>query len=316
VNVQYVKRIGYWSIAAAVLWTAGCAGSAVPAVAPGAGRLPVTAPLASTQGSLIYSGDFANSTITIYPAKGVDPQPIGTITDGISAPERLFVDKNQNLYVSNHASITVYAKGATQPSLTITTGINRPTGIVTGSDGKVYVGNAGTNDVTVYDAGKKSPSKTIAMPTNDQPQNLALDAANNLYALYLAPGSPGSGIVKFAPGSNTGKDLGITVGWPSAIELDRKDNLIALVGGASIEVFPPGQTKPSHTWTLPHSGSFLSFSQDEEKLYVSESLGWPSNRWIIQQLDYPNGIQLTNKILDGTFANNSWALAASPDNVL
>lgn len=299
-----------------MLVTAGCASSAVPAVTPGAAALPAAAPSASTSGNLIYSADYANSTIAIYPAKGVEPHPIGTITAGVSAPERLFVDKNQNLYVANNASVTVYAKGASQPSLTITKGLNRPTGIVTGSDGKVYVGNAGSNSVTVYAAGKTSPSKTIAMPAGDQPQNLALDASNHLYVMYLASGSPGSGVVKFAAGSSKAKDLGIAVGWPSAIELDRNGNLIAVVGGASIEVFPPGQTQPSHTWALPHSGSFLAFSQDEKKIYVSESLGWPSYRWIIQQLDYPNGTQFTNKILDGTFANNSWALAVSPDNVL
>ena len=161
-----------------------------------------------------------------------------------------------------------------------------------------------------------SPSKTIAMPANDQPQNIALDASNDVYVLYLGGGSSGSGIVEFVPGSTKGKDLGITVGWPSAIEVDRAGNVIALVNGESIEVFPPGQTEPSHNWGLPHGGFFLSLSEDEKTLYVSESLGAPSNRWIIQQLDYPNGTKLTNKIVTGYFENNAWPLAVSPDNVL
>jgi hypothetical protein len=272
-------------------------------------------PLAKTKGALIYVGADDASTVTIFPAKGVNSPPIGTITDGIDEPERLFVDKKQRLYVSNRSTVTVYKRGTTSPSLTITGGLNRPTGIVVANNGYVYVGNAGTYTVSVYPPGKTVPSKTITMPTYEQPQNLAFDSANDLYVLYLG-GSAGSGIIEFAPGSKTGKDLGITVGWPSAIEVDRKGNLIALVNGQSIEVFPPGQNQPSRSWNLTSgSGFMLSLNKNEKKLYASEYVGTSQPYFIIQQLDYPNGSGLTDKITNG-LDSMSWPLSVSPDNVL
>jgi hypothetical protein len=331
-NWGHLFGVARYSAAGAALWMAACSGAGTPGAAPGgsasqaatglgpvalqhAPAAPGRAP-AKIKGGLIYSGDYYANTITIYPAKGTNPPPIGTITDGISSPERLFVDKKQNLYVSNNTSVTAYNRGKTLPFLTITDGINRPTGIVAGSDGSIYVANAGTDSVSVYAAGQSSPSKTLAMPTNDDPQNLALDASNNLYVVYLGYSSPGTGIVEFPAGSTQSKDLGIAVGWPSAIEVDRKGNLIALMNGSSIEVFPPGKTQPSKEWAIPYGGGFfLSLSQNEKKLYISSEADGSPLTFIMLQLDYPNGKNLTNKI-GNDLGQGAWSLSVSPDNVL
>lgn len=331
-NLGHLFRVARYSAACSALWMAGCSGAGTPTAAT-AGNASEAATalgpiltqhgparpgraLAKAKGGLIYSGDYYANTITIYPAKGTNPPSTGTITDGISSPERLFVDKKQNLYVSNNTSVTAYKRGKTSPFLTITNGIDRPTGIVAGSDGSIYVANAGTDSVSVYPKGKATPSKTLTMPTNDDPQNLALDASNNVYVNYLGYSSPGTGIIKFPAGSTQGKDLGIVVGWPSAIEVDRKGNLIALIDGSSLEVFPPGKTQPSKQWAVPYDGGFfLSLSQDEKKLYVSsEAAGSPLD-FIMLQLDYPNGKSLTNKI-SNDLGQGAWSLTVSPDNVL
>ncbi|MGA7355149.1 MAG: hypothetical protein WBW76_06945 [Candidatus Cybelea sp.] len=331
-NLRHLCRFSGYLAACWALWMAGCSGAGTPTItstgnaseaATGLGPiLAQHAPAApgrvraKMKGGLIYSGDYYANTITIYPAKGVNPPPIGTITNGISSPERLFVDKKQNLYVSNNTSVTAYKRGKTSPFLTITDGINRPTGIVAGSDGSIYVANAGTDSVSIYPKGKSTPSKTLTMPTNDDPQNLALDASNNLYVIYLGYGSPGTGIVEFPAGSAQGKDLGIAVGWPSAIEVDRKGNLIALIDGSSIEVFPPGKTQPSKEWAVPYDGGFfLSLSQDEKKLYISSEAAGSPLSFIMLQLDYPNGKGLTNKI-SSDLGQGAWSLSVSPDNVL
>lgn len=331
-NLGHLFRVARHTAVCSALWVAGCSGSGTPSVTSGGnaseaatGLGPIQAQRApalpgrvpkQTKGGLIYSGDFYANTITIYPAKGLNPPPIGTITNGINEPERLFVDRKQNLYVSNHTTVTAYKQGKTSPFLTITDGLNRPTGIVAGSDGSIYVGNAGTDSVSVYPYGKSSPSKTLTMPAYDEPQNLALDASNNVYVLYLGYSSPGSGIVEFPAGSTQGKDLGITVGWPSAIEVDRKGNIIALVNGSSIEVFPPGKTQPSKQWSVPNDGGFfLSLSKNEKKLYVSEEVPGTNLYFIMLQLDYPNGKGLTDKITND-LGQGAWLLSVSPDNVL
>src|SRR5579871_6149564 len=70
---------------------------------------------------LIYWGNFDNNTITIYSSKGVNGKEKGQITTGLSEPERLFVDKQLNVYATNpgNNTITAYKPGQTSPSLTI-----------------------------------------------------------------------------------------------------------------------------------------------------------------------------------------------------
>jgi hypothetical protein len=68
---------------------------------------------------VIYSGNYDDSTITIYPSKGTNPPPIGTISTGLTSPERLFVDKNLKLYTTDEGSptsIVVYKPARRRPA--------------------------------------------------------------------------------------------------------------------------------------------------------------------------------------------------------
>ena len=256
---------------------------------------------------LMYWGNFNYSTITIYSNKGVNGKELGQITTGLSSPERLFVDKKHNVYATNlgNNTITAYKPGATSPFLTISSGVNTPTGLTVDAAGTIYCANVGNNTITVYPVGQTTPSLTISVPSS--PEYLATDASDNLYA------SVGLEVLEFAPGSTNGKNLGLAVGSPAAVEVDRKGNLIVLDQSTDeIDYIPAGQTQPSKQISVTSGFPFaLSLSANEKELYVSVEAN--SGPFIIQNVAYPKGSALTNK-----FTNNGgdWPIAVSPDNAL
>ena len=280
---------------------------------PGAHGAGWLGPMAMVGKNVLYWGDFNTNSITIFPLKGINPKPIGQITTGLSNPERLFVDKNLNLYATNlgNGTVVVYKPGTTTPSLTISSGVSSPTGLVVGADGKVYCANVGNDTVTEYPKGKTAPSLTLAMGALS-PENLAVDHANNLYVSYLG-GPRGSGVMEFASGSTTGTDLGLNIGTAGAIEVDLSGNIILVDASVpSIDVFPAGQTNPSKKIPSPAGSPFeLSLSKSEKMLYAS--IDNASARFIIQDVAYPNGTTLKNKIDN---AVDQWPVAVSPDNAL
>lgn len=256
---------------------------------------------------VFYWADFDTNTINVYKHKGMNPEEIGQITDGIDEPERLFVDGSDNLWVTNlgNDTITEYAPGTTSPSFTISSGVANPTGLVVDSEGTVYCANVNNNTVTEYPSGQTSPSLTISMSTS--PEYLATDASDNLYV------STGLGVWKFPPGSTSGSELSLVIGSPSGIEVDKSGDIIVIDSSAlTIDVFPPGQSTPSKRISdSPDDPFALSLTRSEERLYVSSIDG--TGNFIVQELNYPNGTTFTNKL---TTNGGLWPIAVSPDNVL
>jgi hypothetical protein len=256
---------------------------------------------------LFYWADFDTNTVTVYKRLGsANPKEVGTITSDIDEPERLFVDGSKNLWVSNlgNDTITEYARGATSPKFTISTDISNPTGLTVDSKGTVYVANVGNSTITEYPKGASSPSLTIS---SDFPEYLATDSSNNLYVSTL-----GSGVWEYPNGSSTGTDLNLSVGAPYGIEVDKAGNIIITdTDSSTIDVFPPGQTSPSEEISDSNVPFALSLAKNEKKLYASgETTG---GSFVIQQLDYPKGTTLTDKITTGA---GDWPIAVSPDNAL
>jgi hypothetical protein len=277
--------------------------------AVGAGWLSAAAKAGS---HVIYSGSYNNSTITIYPSKGTNPAPIGTISTGLTNPERLFVDKNLKLYTTDEGSstsIVVYNPGKTSPSSIITDGVNFPTGITVGADGTVYCANTGNSTVTEYPKGKKTPSLTISL-NSETPENLAVDGSNNLYIQYLG-GTLGSGVIEVPPGQTSGTDLNLVIGSASALSVDKAGNIVIIdQGSSSLDVYPAGQTTPSKTIALGGFPFEMSMNQAEKQVYVSNDIGTPFE---IQIVDYPNLKKVKAKI-NPTLGD--WPLAVAPDNAL
>jgi hypothetical protein len=266
-----------------------------------------TSPQAATGKGLIYWADYDTGTITIYSAKGKNGKKEGSITTGLSHPERLFVDEKGNLYATNFGNdtITAYKPGATSPFLVIRDGVDSPTGLTVDADGTVYCANVGNNTITAYKRGKIVPSLTISFTnTPAYPEYLATDKSDNLYA------SVGSEVVEFPKGSTSGTNLGLDISSPAGLEVDKSGNVIVADGNSTINYFPPGAMKPSKK--ISASGAFaLSLSKDEKELYVSR-IKFGSD-FIIQSVAYPNGSILVDKL---TTNAGDWPLAVSPDNAL
>jgi hypothetical protein len=261
------------------------------------------------KGNLIYWGDYDNNTIDIFSAKGSNPPMKGQITSGLSNPERLFVDAKLNVYATNigtgDGDITAYKRGGTTPFLTISDGVDRPTGLTVDAAGTVYCANVGNDTVTEYPKGQTSPSLTISMSAS--PEYLAIDSSDDLYV------STGLGVTEYGPGSTTGKNLGLDIGSPGALEVDKSGNIIIIDASAdTIDVFPAGQTSPSKKISVTSGGAFaLSLNKKENAVYVSVEV---TGGFIVQDLPYPNGTALTSKLT--TITDGDWPIAASPDAVL
>ncbi|HLY01149.1 MAG TPA: hypothetical protein VKR56_01485 [Candidatus Cybelea sp.] len=261
-------------------------------------------PDAKKSKNLIYWGDYDTNTIAIYSAKGENGKEEGSITTGLSNPERLFVDAKGNVYATNlgNSTITAYKPGATSPFLTISDGVDRPTGLTVDVAGNVYCANVGNDTITVYKRGKTSPSLTISVP-GGSPQYLATDKSDNLYA------SVGSEVIEFPQGSTSGTNLGLAVTSPGGLEVDKLGDIIVIDGESTIDYFPAGETEPSKQISAPYAFG-LSLSKNEKELYVSLESGADFD---VDSVAYPNGSTLAAKL---TTDAGDWPVAASPDNAL
>jgi hypothetical protein len=163
--------------------------------------------------------------------------------------------------------------------------------------GTIYCANVGNDTITVYPIGQTTPSLTISYFA----EYLATDKEDNLYAA-------GSGVEEFAPGSSTGKNLGLPA-YPGALEVDRSGNLIVLYGNV-VEYFPAGSTSPSNEISVSGSPFALSLSKNEKHLYVSTEVSVPFD---IQSIAYPKGTSFSNKLTAGA---GQWPFAVSPDAAL
>lgn len=221
------------AIAAALV--AGC--STNPAAAPSpvpatgdalAGRAGWLSPQAKAGKHLLYVADQFGQTVYIFPQKGNNPAPIGAITDGIAAPDGLFVDGRGALYVCNFGAgtVTVYPRGATSPSRTLTGAGVAPIDVVVGRDGTVYVADfaEGQNGhVFEYAHGSTTPTTTISLAA--YPEGLALDHSNNLFVAYQKTPNAGT-VLEFQGGSTQGRDLDLPVELVGGAAMDSHDNLL------------------------------------------------------------------------------------------
>jgi hypothetical protein len=255
----------------------------------------------------VYIADENGQAVYIFPQKGNNQAPIGMITAGVLAPNGLFVDKSDKLYVCNFGggTVTVYNHGSITPSLTLT-GAGSAIDVVVGRDGTVYVsnwdsGNAGT--LLEYPKGQSSPSVTIDI--NGAPEGLALDSTNNLYVAYNDNSSFDGEVLKFAPGATVGTNLGIHVGYVGGATMDSQGDLLLVDQNIpGVEVFPPGATQPSKQYKGFSLAFDVALTKGDTKLWVTDPNA------IVDELTYPGGT-ITNTI--SNTIKSSFGVATSPD---
>jgi hypothetical protein len=265
--------------AAAILLT-GCSGggsgiSALPgsprttAAASIASALPASKAGNSCPKARVYVANYGYGEILMYGTNwAANPAPCGRITTGVFSPAGIWLSAAGTLYVSDFKwdRITEYKRGAVTPSRTLFTQY-APWYAYAGADGTVYssepvTGNQGTQ-VEVFAPGATTATRTISVP---YPWGLATDSANNLYVVS-SPFTGAARILKYAPGSTTGVDIGISLAQGGVGLLITKDGRL-IVGSDSIEIFPPGATTPSRSIASNYAYQF-SLNSDQTRLYVA-----------------------------------------------
>jgi hypothetical protein len=221
-------------------------GTSIPVPPSGPKRAGWLSPGAKVPGQrLLYLSEEYASDVLIYPEKGSLQSPTGKITAGVSDPWGLYVDKYRSLYVANQYenTVTVYPSGSTTPGLTYSKDLSRPLYTIVDRYGNVFVGNANNGTVVEYRGGITNRDKVIQTPGSEV-DGMDFDQQGNLYVAYRS-GSGGS-IEEFAPGSSTGTILGMALDQPQGVIVDSSGNILVVESGyGRVDVFPPGQQKPS-----------------------------------------------------------------------
>jgi len=240
---------------------------------------------------LVYVSDENQQAVWIFPQFGVNQAPIGEITSGVAAPNGLFVDANGKLYVCNFGggTVTEYRRGATTPDRTLKNA-GSAIDVVVGLDGWVYVSDwdSGTNGRLLEYAPKQTnPAHIIAV--NGAPEGLALDQSNNLYMSYNDATNGDGEVLKFAPGSLVGTNLGIHIGYSGGATLDSSQNLVLVDQNVpGVDIFPPGATKPSRQIKGFALAFDIALTAGDDRLWVTDPLT------PVVETRYPNGRQINS----------------------
>jgi hypothetical protein len=299
---------------------AACAGTQAPAsapVVPGVLAPPASAahrgwlsPQAKAGKHLLYIADQFGQTVYIFPQKGKNPAPIGAITEGVAAPDGLFVDRHNTLYVCNFgaATITEYPLGVTSPSKTLTGAGVSALDVAVGRDGTVYVADfaEGANGhVFEYAHGSTTPTTTIDLA--GYPEGLALDRNDNLFVAYQAMPNAGT-VLEYAKGSTQGTDLQLPIVLVGGAAIDAQGNLLVVDQSnpnPHVDVFAPGSKVPTIIGGFDLAFD-IALNKSNARLYVSRV----QNPAFVYEVAYPKGTivqQLSNTI------QTAYGVATSPD---
>jgi hypothetical protein len=276
------KELAFLAMGAGMLASTACAttvpqsfvldSNAVPKPSPTLLTHPNVAPKprgwvrkATGRGSLIYVA--ANDEVLIYPERGNDPAPIGTITDGVDGAYGLFVDGRGDLYVANQSTITAYRPGSVDPYITYADAY-RPLYIVLDHAGELYAANQ-NGSISEYAPRHTSPDRVL--PSHGvEADGINVDAADNLYVAYRKRNGEGS-IEEFKPHAKRGRILGMVLDQPQALQLDRAGNILVVETGTRecIDVFPPGTTTPSQIIRVTFGVNQIALRESENYIYLS-----------------------------------------------
>jgi hypothetical protein len=230
-------------------------------------------PAAALGTYLIYGA--TGDHVTLFPKRGFNPQPVGELSEGVTAAYGLFVDRDKDLYVTNWIGnkVCVYPRGAAAPKITYSNGLDRPLYAVADAH-NVYVGNANNGKIVVFQKGSTTPIATFTT-FGVEVDGLAFDKAGDLYAAYRRSDDRNNGGVEyFRPPSSQGTDLGINVTAPQGIVVDDAGNLLLAEteGADRVDIFPPGATTPSAVALIPETPTQIQLGRRDRMLYIS-SLG-------------------------------------------
>jgi sugar lactone lactonase YvrE len=242
-----------------------------------------------------YHGDV--DSVTIY-AAGVngDTAPIATISGSntrLSAPARVAVDVNGNIYVTNPPdnTVTIYAPGSSgnvAPSNIISgfdTRLDFPVGLALDANANVYVANFDENNgssIVEYAAGSTGDATPIAVVTEGllSPFGIAVDGSGKLYVADVDNMS----VDIYTPGEHGAFSLSASqqASVPVAVALDTNANVYVVEQGDALAV-----VDQENDLNLPDLDAYLVFEGGTNLSTVLETVSGPS-----VNLGQPTGIAL------------------------
>src|SRR5215469_15239060 len=152
----------------------------------------------------LYIADEYDNQIDIFPSMGRNQSQVGTITAGVDLPYGIWFDRGtQSLYVANQSNNTVT--------------VDRY--------GDLFVSNANDGTVVEYLAGSTNVYQVLQTP-GVEADGMAFDHQGHLYVAYRTCPSGDGSIEKFAPGSNQGRVIGMTLSDPQGVTVDYKGDII------------------------------------------------------------------------------------------
>ena len=231
---------------------------------------------------LAYVCNLGAGEVDVFRQHGKNQQPIATITNGILGPGGLTTDRKGNLYVADEGpiggtwTVQVYAPGATSPTKSYTTDLSSPTDTAVAKDGTIYIANfngLSNGWVTVYPKGNVLKEYRLSDFSGGAPLSVALDKKENLYVLYDV--NNGSAVNEYSPGGKTGTNLNLAFSSGGGIQVDPAGNILVAqqLNPSEILIFPPGQTQPSKSISMPGGGEPFNFALNHKSkvLFAAES---------------------------------------------
>ncbi|MEO9098252.1 MAG: hypothetical protein ABI346_08745 [Candidatus Baltobacteraceae bacterium] len=226
----------------------------------------------ANKNGLLFVANEAASSINIYP-KNKSTTKIGSITNGVSGPDGVGVDSLGNVYETNLNSGTVnmYTPPFTGGPATVYSPGGSPVAVAIGTDGSLYTTDYSNSRLTEYPPNSTVASNVCALPGNGE--GVALDSANNLYVAFNSATTGTGQVEMFAPGAGCTptSNLGINVGFAGGVTFDSSGNLLFEDQFVGVEVYPPGSTSPSQTFTGFVDPFSLAFGVLQRRLYVGDA---------------------------------------------
>ncbi len=247
---------------------------------------------------ILFVADETNNTVEMYDPKTANPSPEGSITDDLSVPIQVAVDKKSTLYVANlgNNTITEYPKGSSTPSVTLSTGLDAPYGLAVDSKGDVFASNLDNNTVVGYKPGGTSPFETISFSSEGQAVGMGTDGKDNLWVACDTTNA----VFEIAAGTSTPVNAGLSgVEGPINVSFGKADQMfVSNFGGVNVAVYTYGTTSPAYTITsgiegptlngVTYSDTFFQSNQDDN--VVGYKKGATSPFSTITGLSDPAGI--------------------------
>lgn len=195
-----------------------------------------------------------------------DPKSLGTITQGVTRSQGVYVDRHGTLYVSNNttpATVVEYKRGQTTPFKTISNGLYIPGSIAVDTSLNLYVQNNDPNpQILVYPPGANSPSETIALPQSGHlaPGGIALDPQGDLLVAFFDVEHNDGSVYSIAPGSTQPVNLNLQGVPGSALGVDRAGYIYLGGNEGGISVYAPGSKAPARFITTGDVNFYSDFA--------------------------------------------------------